>query len=386
MLPLALVTALSLAPPGVPAGDLAKPGAVIVYLSTEHTLLVWSASGPNQLALDSVAIGRDSLGVLIAGLRRSIAPSADLTTCRSVPVSGNIDIAAAALAGVLLPPRVRRAIAPAIEVVIIPQGALQLVPFALLPVDSAGTFLGVRNPLRYAPSLASLIQAERRPAVPRGDRGRWRASLIVANPTMPRIPACGTVMRPAQLPATVAFSRRLADSLGAPFLTDSAATISAVRRQLQGAPLVHLATHGYAYSSEERARDSWLALAAAGESNGLLTVGEIIDHDSLTAELVVLAACETGLGDARHAEGVIGLQRAFLAKGARSVLVSLWTVNEAATMRLIEVFYQQWFDAPDRPSKAEALRRAEASVRDDPAHPEWKSPKYWAGFVLVGAG
>ena len=132
MLPLALVTALSLAPPGVPAGALAKPGAVIVYLSTEHTLLVWSASGPNQLALDSVAIGRDSLGVLIAGLRRSIAPSADLTTCRSVPVSGNIDIAAAALAGVLLPPRVpsgRSGDRGRDH----PQGALQLVPLRCSP-------------------------------------------------------------------------------------------------------------------------------------------------------------------------------------------------------------------------------------------------------------
>lgn len=386
MLPLALVTALLAVPHISPAGGVARPGAVIVYLSTDRTLLVWSASGPDRLALDSVPIGRDSLGVLITGLRRSIAPNADLANCRSTPLSGNIDAAAAALAVVLLPPRVRRTIAPSIEIVIIPQGALQLVPFALLPLDSAGTRLGARNALRYAPSLAALVEAERRPPVARADHSRWRTSVIVANPRMPRIQACGTVMRPAALPGTEAFSRRLADSLGAPFLTDSTATIAAVRQQLRAAPLVHLATHGYAYSHEERARDSWLALASAPGSNGLLTVGEIIDHDSLTAELVVLAACETGFGDARHAEGVIGLQRAFLAKGARSVLVSLWTVNEAATVRLIEVFYREWFDAPDRPSKAEALRRAQGAVRDDTSHPEWKSPKYWAGFVLVGAG
>jgi CHAT domain-containing protein len=73
----------------------------------------------------------------------------------------------------------------------------------------------------------------------------------------------------------------------------------------------------------------------------------------------VLSACQTGLGDLKEAEGTVGLQRAFLAKGARSVLVSLWSVSDAVTEELMKRFYGHWLEDDDRPSKAEALRRAQ---------------------------
>ena len=113
-------------------------------------------------------------------------------------------------------------------------------------------------------------------------------------------------------------------------------------------------------------------------------MGELLDDPALqlTAELVVLSACESGLGDVKRAEGTVGLQRALLAKGARSVLVSLWSVSDAATALLMQQFYSHWLDDPDRPSKAEALRRAQADVR---ARAEFKEPQYWAAFQLVGA-
>ena len=166
--------------------------------------------------------------------------------------------------------------------------------------------------------------------------------------------------------------------------TFNAAAETSVRRHLEEAPLIHLATHGYAYQAEGRSRDSWVALASDAHNNGLFTVGEILDGPPLSADLVVLAACVTGLGESKEAEGTVGFQRAFLAKGAKSVLVSLWTVDEAATVRLLQVFYREWL-APDPPSKAEALRRAQDAVRTDPSHPRWRHPAFWAGFQLVGA-
>src|SRR6185503_17297999 len=109
---------------------------------------------------------------------------------------------------------------------------------------------------------------------------------------------------------------------------------------------------------------------------------EILDDPAvaLRADLVVLSACQTGLGDLKQAEGTVGLQRAFLAKGARSVLVSLWNVSDEATRRLMEAFYRHWLGR--RVGKAEALRRAQEEVRTTPG---FEHPRFWAAFQLVGA-
>ena len=113
----------------------------------------------------------------------------------------------------------------------------------------------------------------------------------------------------------------------------------------------------------------------------MLTVGEVLDQlPRLRAELVVLGACQTGLGDLKDAEGTVGLQRAFLAKGARSTLVSLWTVDDRASSALLRGLYQQWLGAGA--GKSEALRRAQDEVR---ATPGFEHPRFWAAFVLAGA-
>ncbi len=127
-----------------------------------------------------------------------------------------------------------------------------------------------------------------------------------------------------------------------------------------------------------------MALAPDERNDGRLTVGEILDDPALQleAELVVLSACQTGLGDLKEAEGTVGLQRAFLAKGARSVLVSLWSVSDVVTEELMKRFYTHWLEDEDGPSKAEALRRAQEEVRETPG---WEHPRYWAAFQLVGA-
>jgi CHAT domain-containing protein len=158
-----------------------------------------------------------------------------------------------------------------------------------------------------------------------------------------------------------------------------------VRARLATAPLVHLATHGQVYAGEAQVRSSWVALTPdSAYPTGLLRLGEWMEDPALglRAELVVLSACQTGLGDLKQAEGTVGFQRALLARGARSVLVSLWSVNDAATAALMEAFYRHWLDDGDGPSKAEALRRAERDVR---ATPGWAGPRYWAAFQLVGA-
>jgi CHAT domain-containing protein len=125
-------------------------------------------------------------------------------------------------------------------------------------------------------------------------------------------------------------------------------------------------------------------LAADGTNDGLFTVAEVLAGPRIDADLVVLLACQTGLGDLKGAEGTVGLQRAFLARGARAVLVSLWEVNEQASDALIRRFYEHWLD-PARPvSRAQALRLAQRDVRDSLSR-EDPNPYYWAGFQLAGA-
>ncbi len=294
--------------------------------------------------------------------------------------SGDWRATAAALSRTLFPAELRQRLTGVREMLVIPHGVIALVPFSLLPWNAAADRLGDHVAVRFAPSVATANAAEARPK-PIGAP----QALVVGDPAMPLVGTESTErLRLAPLPGAAREAQLVAARLGTASLGGSAATESVVRRLLSSASVVHLASHGYAYSSEGEARNSFIALAADSVHDGLLTVGEILDDPAITlrADLVVLSACQTGLGDLKQAEGTIGLQRAFLAKGARSVLVSLWSVSDEATRLLMTRFYSHWMDDSDRPSKPQALRRAEADVR---ARPEFSHPKFWAGFQLVGA-
>ncbi|HUR91509.1 MAG TPA: CHAT domain-containing tetratricopeptide repeat protein [Gemmatimonadaceae bacterium] len=289
------------------------------------------------------------------------------------------------LAAQVLPAGLTGLLAPGTELVIVPHGALGQLPFALLTLPGDTMPLGIRNPLRYSPSLRALAAADAiRDA--RLDKSQ-RRFVVVGNPEMPEVRnAAGRPRQLASLQGAAAEGAWVAARLGVPLLTGAAATEQTVRSLLSRASVVHLATHGLAYGTEARVRDSYVALAPGSGHDGLLTLGELLDDDSitLTADLFVLSACQTGLGESRQAEGTVGLQRGLLAKGARSVLVSLWSVDDAATRLLMERFYTHWLDenAGAPISKAEALRRAQRDVR---ANPSFANPRYWGAFQLVGA-
>jgi CHAT domain-containing protein len=112
--------------------------------------------------------------------------------------------------------------------------------------------------------------------------------------------------------------------------------------------------------------------------DGFLRVNDVY-NERLAADLVVLSACQTGLGKEVRGEGLMGLTRAFLYAGAPRVIVSLWNVNDRATADLMAAFYRRMLREHKRPSAA--LREAQLEMRKQK---QWESPYYWAAFVQHG--
>jgi CHAT domain-containing protein/Tfp pilus assembly protein PilF len=143
---------------------------------------------------------------------------------------------------------------------------------------------------------------------------------------------------------------------------------------------LHFATHGYL--DTERPELSALVLAQFDPQgrpvDGFLRVNDIY-NSRLSADLVVLSACQTGLGKEVRGEGLMGLTRAFLYAGVPRVIVSLWSVDDRATAELMAAFYRILLRDGKRPS--EALLAAQLELRK---HKQWQSPYYWAAFVQQG--
>jgi CHAT domain-containing protein/Tfp pilus assembly protein PilF len=182
-----------------------------------------------------------------------------------------------------------------------------------------------------------------------------------------------------------------------------------VVRGLRSPRIVHIATHGFFQSDREiaqRARTSTVdrvpiqdpmlrsglffagadriragAPPATGLDDGVLTAYEASQIDLEGTELVVLSACETGLGQQSNSEGVFGLRRGLQEAGAGAVMMSMWSVPDRETQELMELFYAKWLGGLDKP---EALRQAQLQERETVRRRYGKDlPFYWGAFVLV---
>ena len=162
------------------------------------------------------------------------------------------------------------------------------------------------------------------------------------------------------------------------------ATKTAVRQASGDADILHFACHGFLDAQMPLSSGLILSLPealgkqATEEDNGLLQAWEVLSSLRLKAELVVLSACQTGLGAQVQGEGLIGLTRAFTYAGAKSVVVSLWEVNDASTSHFMHAFYG---GLQAGRSKTEALQGAMQALA---VHPDWQHPFFWSGFSLVG--
>jgi CHAT domain-containing protein len=149
-------------------------------------------------------------------------------------------------------------------------------------------------------------------------------------------------------------------------------------RKLDGYRVLHFATHGLL--DAERPQFTGLALSLVGqtEADGFLRVDEVFNL-RLGSPLVMLSACETGLGKERRGEGVIGLTRAFMYAGAPTVGVSLWSVGDKSTAELMPEFYRRLLAG--REGAPAAMRASQLAMI---AGKRYSAPFYWSPFVIVG--
>ena len=263
-------------------------------------------------------------------------------------------------------------------VIFIPQDSLFLLPFAALQTAD-DKFLIEKHTILSAPSIQVLDFTARQRQRQVTDLNR--SSVVVGNPTMPKIaPTVGaTPIQLSPLPGSEQEAKAIGLLLKTKPLIGAKATKANFLKNLEQARFIHLATHGLLnYGTQEGIPATEvpgaLALAPAGKDDGLLTSREIFNL-KLNAKLVVLSACDTGRGKITG-DGVIGLSRAWIAAGVPSAIVSLRAVPDLPTRNLMISFYQNFTKTSNI---ARSLRQAMLdTMKTD------RTPINWAAFMLIG--
>ena len=301
--------------------------------------------------------------------------------------------------------------------VVVPTGALQLLSFSALPFpDSAhpGDYLVRHHPLATVPSLTTLVELRRRAG---HSESAKRGIAAFGDPVFS--PEDERVRRPSlsegvprsigdQVPVQTREQRlvgRLGDVFGFGFerlefsavevdsiarlegeagsliATGFEANLDTFRQQIgSGHRILHFATHSFQNPTHPELSSLVLSLVdeTGKQRDGLLSVFEIARLD-LPAEMVVLSACRTGLGQRAAGEGIMGLTRAFFDAGTRTVVSSLWSVDDRSTATLMINLYRYHLQQGLEPTTA--LQRAQLDALE---HPDSAHPHHWAGFVLQG--
>ncbi len=338
---------------------LLAPDAVLVeYLVSEEWTLAFVVS-KRSIDVLNLPVTRTTLQQLVRFLRGTLRPEGEEELWRTP-----LRRLHSALVG---PLEEAGYLDDASMLVLAPHGELHYLPFQALltPTDTGGAFLIESYDITYVPSASVWMELTGRRAGERNGR------LLAMAPEPGILPHSETEVL-----------RIVRGNPAAEVLVGDEATESRFREAAPGSDALHLATLGVLNS--ENPLFSYLQLNGDEGSDGRLETHEVFGL-RLDADLVVLSACETGLGsgireDVPPGDDWVGLVRAFLYAGARSVLASLWTVEDQATATLMERFY----DGLER-GRSETASLAEAQ-RWMLRQPEHRNPFFWAAFVLSGGG
>jgi CHAT domain-containing protein/Tfp pilus assembly protein PilF len=267
-----------------------------------------------------------------------------------------------------------------------PDGQLNLIPFAALTSDD-GRPLIERYALTYLTSGRDLL----RRAAPTSAR---EAPLVVTSPAFDLNAPGGSPFAPLLRGTEVSATIAARFQHPTPILVTGRDATKARLQQVHGPQFLHLGSHGYfddngcTTAPPEVLRDnpllrSGIALAGAnactsGHNEGLLTASEASGLDLYGTRLAVLSACRTGTGDVKAGDGVYGLRRALVLAGAETQVMSLWSVDEAATAELMQAYYEGLAKGEGR---SDAMRKVQLAMLHDGRH---EHPYYWAPFIVSG--
>ena len=257
------------------------------------------------------------------------------------------------------------------EVIIVPEGPLWLAPYPAF-VDSNSKFLCESFRIRMVPSMTTLRLIADCPT----DYHHKSGALIVGDPWVQDI-VTKNGKQLEQLPYAKEEVEMTGRILNIAPLTGRDATKHEVLKRLSSVALIHIAAHGRMETGEiALAPNPSRETQVPKEGDYLLKMSDVLST-KLRARLVVLSCCHSGRGEIK-AEGVVGIARSFLGAGARSVLVSLWAIDDKATMEFMKIFYKHLMEGR---SASESLNRAMKSMRESD---KFSEVKYWAPFVLIG--
>ena len=257
------------------------------------------------------------------------------------------------------------------EIIFVPESSLWSVPFAAL-MDSESNYLCDSFRVRTIPSLTTLKLINDYP----DDFHNKKSALLVGDPCLEGVLFEGRKLDP--LPCAREEVEIIGRIIGADPLIGEEAKKDEVLRRLPSFALVHFAAHGRMETGEIALapRSTCSSQPFVKAEDCILTMKDVLDI-RIRARLVVLSCCHSGRGEIK-AEGVVGIARAFLGAGARSVLVSLWAIDDKATLVFMKHFYEELVTGK---LASEALNQAMKSMKDSE---EFSDVKYWAPFVLIG--
>ena len=256
------------------------------------------------------------------------------------------------------------------EILIVPESCMYQVPFAAIS-DDGGTYLVDTFRIRVVPSLTTLKLI--RDSSP--DYHSQRGALIVGDPKVGEVLLKGKRRIITSLPCARKEAEMIGRLLGVTPLTGDRATKKAVLDAINSVSLIHFAAHGDAERGEIALSPNCPTDFIPQDENFLLTMADI-SQVRLRAKLVVLSCCHSARGKIK-AEGIIGIARAFLGSGARSVLAARWAIEDTATEEFMRCFYQNLFRGK---SASESLHEARKWLRKN----GFENVSQWAPYMLIG--
>ncbi|OGQ83886.1 MAG: hypothetical protein A3F90_11925 [Deltaproteobacteria bacterium RIFCSPLOWO2_12_FULL_60_19] len=327
--------------------QLLEPGVTVLeYFVTEREVLLWIVE-KDKAQFVRLPTGRKELVAKVTSLRESIY---------QVGEKEKFKASSQELYRLLVEPALSHVRGK--ELLIIPHDVLHYLPFQAL-LSPQGKYLIQDYPVYYL-SSASLMQFTKAKRRASGER-----VLVMGNPSL------------GDEAYNLRFAEREAKEIATVY-PQSAVYVRAEASKPRAVSLspkydiLHFAVH--AEFSEEEPLSSALLLTGEGKNDGRLNVGEIFSL-GLNASMVVLSACETGLGKLSNGDEMLGLARAFIYAGTPSVVTTLWKVSDRASYELMREFYRQLKTG----KKSEALRRAQLKTME-----QFPEPFYWAAYGLTG--